>query len=42
MAEDKLIDENAENPGPALLDRDPVILPEQRKLLAQEIKRRLE
>lgn len=38
MPGDKLIDTESENKGPAILDRNPVVLPKQRKKAADKIK----
>lgn len=38
----KLVSEPSENSGPAMLDREPVILPEQRKEATRRVKRMLD
>lgn len=39
MANKDLFREPDENSGPALLDREPIVLPEQRKNVASELKK---
>lgn len=38
----KLVSEPSENSGPAVLNREPVLLPEQRKKAARRVKRMLD